>query len=142
MLFRSTELNGKYRFEATLSSQLGVLPSYTALGMASLLPHKTLGYRGTDVLVDGQSSVASQRDLFNRELQMEASELQNKPDEERKELELIYRAKGLDRETAKRTAEQMMADPKIALDTLAREELGLNPDELGSPVKEIGRAHV
>ncbi len=58
----ATELNGKYRFEATLSSQLGVLPSYTALGMASLLPHKTLAYKGTDVLVDGKSSIASERD--------------------------------------------------------------------------------
>ena len=57
----TTELNGKYRFEATLSSQLGVLPSYTALGMASLLPHKTLSYKGTDVLVDGKSSIASER---------------------------------------------------------------------------------
>jgi uncharacterized protein (TIGR02687 family) len=58
----TTELNGKYRFEATLSSQLGVLPSYTALGMASLLPHKALAYKGTDVMVDGKSSIASERD--------------------------------------------------------------------------------
>jgi len=58
----TTELNGKYRFEATLSSQLGVLPSYTALGMASLLPHKSLAYKGTDVLVDAKSSIASERD--------------------------------------------------------------------------------
>ena len=58
----TTELNGKYRFEATLSSQLGVLPSCTALGMASLLPHKTLACKGTDVLVDGKSSIASERD--------------------------------------------------------------------------------
>jgi uncharacterized protein (TIGR02687 family) len=58
----TTELNGKYRFEATLSSQLGVLPSYTPLGMASLLPHKSLAYKGTDVLVDGKSSIASERD--------------------------------------------------------------------------------
>jgi uncharacterized protein (TIGR02687 family) len=58
----TAELNGKYRFEATLSSQLGVLPSYTALGMASLLPHQTLACKGTDVLVDGQSSIASARD--------------------------------------------------------------------------------
>jgi uncharacterized protein (TIGR02687 family) len=49
------ELNGKYRFEATLSSQLGVLPSYTALGMASLLPHKSVAFKANgDVLVDGQ----------------------------------------------------------------------------------------
>jgi uncharacterized protein (TIGR02687 family) len=58
----TAELNRKYRFEATLSSQLGVLPSYTALGMASLLPHKTLAYKGTDVLVDGKSSIASEQD--------------------------------------------------------------------------------
>jgi uncharacterized protein (TIGR02687 family) len=57
------ELNGKYRITATLGSQLGVLPSYTALGMASLLPHKCLQYdtRGA-VLVDGRpSSSADQR---------------------------------------------------------------------------------
>lgn len=49
------ELNGKYRFEAELTSQLGVLPSYTALGMASLLPHQTLAYKPTgEVLVDGK----------------------------------------------------------------------------------------
>ena len=47
----AAEINGKYRFEATLTSQLGVLPSYTALGMASLLPHKKLAYKGIDVLV-------------------------------------------------------------------------------------------
>ena len=80
-------------------------------------------------------SVASQRDLFRREIEMEASELRDKPEEERKELELIYRAKGVDRETAKAVADRIMADPDKALDTLAREELGLDPDELGSPVK-------
>lgn len=57
----ATQLNGKYRFEATLTAQLGVLPSYTALGMASLLPHQKLSYKGTDVLVDGKSSIASER---------------------------------------------------------------------------------
>jgi VIT1/CCC1 family predicted Fe2+/Mn2+ transporter len=80
-------------------------------------------------------SVASQRDLFRREIELERSELQDKPDEERKELELIYRAKGLSPEVAAATASQIMADPDKALDTLAREELGLNPDELGSPIK-------
>jgi VIT1/CCC1 family predicted Fe2+/Mn2+ transporter len=80
-------------------------------------------------------SVASQRDLFEREIEMEARELREKPDEERKELELIYRAKGMDRATAKAAADKIFADPKAALDTLAREELGLNPDELGNPYK-------
>lgn len=49
------ELNGKYRFEADLASMLSVLPSYTALGMASLLPRKSLAYRPSgEVLVDGK----------------------------------------------------------------------------------------
>ena len=58
------ELNGKYRFEATLSSQLGVLPSYTALGMASLLPHKTLAYKDERRRAGGRQAESSidQRD--------------------------------------------------------------------------------
>lgn len=83
-------------------------------------------------------SVSSQRELYQRELDMEASELAEKPEEERKELELIYRAKGLDREAARTTSERIMANPKTALDTLAREELGLDPNELGSPWKVAG----
>ncbi len=78
-------------------------------------------------------SVASQTDLFRRELALEEQELRDKPLEEQRELELLYRAKGLDAETARTTAEKIMADPKTALDTLAREELGLDPDELGNP---------
>lgn len=54
------ELNGKYRFTATLGSQLSVLPSYTALGMASLLPHKMLVYDAKgNVLVDGRPCASS-----------------------------------------------------------------------------------
>jgi uncharacterized protein (TIGR02687 family) len=54
------ELNGKYRFTAELSSQLSVLPSYTALGMASLLPHKKLEYdtKGS-ILIDGKGCATS-----------------------------------------------------------------------------------
>ncbi len=49
------ELNGKYRFKASLGAMLGVLPSYTALGMAALLPHEQLGYKpGGEVQVDGK----------------------------------------------------------------------------------------
>lgn len=80
-------------------------------------------------------SVASQKDIFRREIAMEAAELREKPLEEQRELELIYRAKGLDKDTARQAAERIMADPAVALDTLAREELGLDPGDLGSPVK-------
>ena len=56
------ELNGKYRFTASLSSQLSVLPSYTALGMASLLPHKKLEYDAKgNVLVDGRPCASTEQ---------------------------------------------------------------------------------
>lgn len=78
-------------------------------------------------------SVRSQRELFERELEVERWELVQFPDEEREELEQIYKAKGLDGDAARQLAESIMADPDVALDTLAREELGLNPADLGSP---------
>lgn len=87
-------------------------------------------------------SVSSQRDLFAREIELERQELEDKPLEEQRELELIYRAKGLDKETAKTAAEKIFANPEVALDTLAREELGLDPDELGSPYKVAASSFV
>ena len=122
------------------------LVSNTALvmGFAGAAPdNRTILFAGLAGLLAGAFSmaageyvsVASQRDLFRREIEMEASELRDKPEEEAKELELIYRAKGLDREQAREVADRIMSDPKTALDTLAREELGLDPDALGSPTK-------
>jgi vacuolar iron transporter family protein len=78
-------------------------------------------------------SMSSQREMYQREISLEQAELEEKPDEERSELVLIYRAKGLSRPDAERLADKIMADRDVALDTLAREELGLDPSELGSP---------
>jgi vacuolar iron transporter family protein len=78
-------------------------------------------------------SMSSQREMYEREISLERAELEEKPEEERAELELIYRAKGLPRPDAKRLADRIMADKTIALDTLSREELGLDPGQLGSP---------
>jgi VIT1/CCC1 family predicted Fe2+/Mn2+ transporter len=63
----------------------------------------------------------------------ERDELAEYPEAEAQELALIYAAKGLPPKEARRLADQLIADPEHALDTLAREELGLNPEELGSP---------
>src|SRR5438094_288908 len=78
-------------------------------------------------------SMRAQRELFERQIELEREELGLNPEEERKELVLIYRAKGLSQEQAEDTATSLMADPNIALETLVREELGLDPAELGSP---------
>ncbi len=78
-------------------------------------------------------SVRSQRELFEREIEKESEELQASPEEEARELELIYRAKGIPQEQARQLAASILASHESALDTLAREELGLDPSELGSP---------
>ena len=78
-------------------------------------------------------SMSSQREMYQREIALEQAELEEKPEEERAELVLIYRAKGLPRADAERLADRIMADGDVALDTLTREELGLDPGQLGSP---------
>ncbi len=76
-------------------------------------------------------SVQSSRELYENQIKIEAEELENAPEEERVELALIYQAKGMDAETAKKTADHILSDKARALDTLAREELGIDPKELG-----------
>jgi VIT1/CCC1 family predicted Fe2+/Mn2+ transporter len=79
-------------------------------------------------------SVRSQRELFEYQIALERDELKQYPEAEAQELALIYAAKGLPQKEATKLAKQIVADPEHALDTLAREELGLNPGELGSPI--------
>jgi VIT1/CCC1 family predicted Fe2+/Mn2+ transporter len=78
-------------------------------------------------------SVRSQREMYEYQIALERDELAEYPEEEARELALIYEARGIEENEAKRLADSMIADPQRGLDALAREELGLNPDELGSP---------
>lgn len=78
-------------------------------------------------------SMQSQRELFERQISIEREELRVMPDIEEQELADIYRTKGLSDADAKKVAASLMADPQKALDTKVREELGLDPQELGSP---------
>jgi vacuolar iron transporter family protein len=76
-------------------------------------------------------SVQSARELYTHQIDIERAELQDVPEEEREELTLIYQAKGLQESEAQRLADRLLADKNTALDTLAREELGIDPSELG-----------
>src|SRR6185295_12048464 len=76
-------------------------------------------------------SVTSSRELNQQQIAVEADELQRMPDEEKEEMVLIYQAKGLDEAAARALADRLMANKDTALDTLVREELGIDPDELG-----------
>jgi VIT1/CCC1 family predicted Fe2+/Mn2+ transporter len=76
-------------------------------------------------------SVSTTRESYQRQIKTEADELEQVPAEEEEELALIYQAKGLPEEQAKALAQQLIANKETALDTLVREELGIDPDELG-----------
>jgi VIT1/CCC1 family predicted Fe2+/Mn2+ transporter len=78
-------------------------------------------------------SIRSQRELYENELRIEEEELAAFPEEEREELELIYRAKGITSAAAHELVDSIMDRDDVALDTLAREELGLDPSRLASP---------
>jgi VIT1/CCC1 family predicted Fe2+/Mn2+ transporter len=79
-------------------------------------------------------SVRSQREFYEYQIDLERQELALYPDAEAEELALIYNARGLEMEEARRVSRAMLANHEHALEVLAREELGLNPDDLGSPL--------
>ena len=79
-------------------------------------------------------SVKAQVDLYEYQIRKETEELTLWPEEEMEELKLIYMAKGLPEGLAKETAQSIINNPESAIDTMAREELGLNPNDLGSPI--------
>jgi VIT1/CCC1 family predicted Fe2+/Mn2+ transporter len=76
-------------------------------------------------------SVNTARESYQRQIDTEATELEEVPDEEKEELALIYQSKGLPEAQAQALAEQLISNKETALDTLTREELGIDPDELG-----------
>jgi VIT1/CCC1 family predicted Fe2+/Mn2+ transporter len=105
------------------------------------LPASTIVLTGVAGLLAGAFSMAAgeyvsmrtQREMFEYQIGLERDELERYPQEEAAELALIYAAKGLSQADAQQLADRLIEDPERALDTLAREELGLNPEELGSP---------
>lgn len=83
-------------------------------------------------------SVRSQREFFEYQIGLEREEVRQYPEEETEELAIIFNARGLPMNQAREMARSIMRDPDKALATMAREELGLNPDDLGSPLGAAG----
>jgi len=80
-------------------------------------------------------SMRAQSELMERELDLERTEIHRRPEGERRELAHIYEIRGIDPGVAHELATEMMRDPEVALDTHAREELGITPSSLGSPIQ-------
>lgn len=112
---------------------------------ANLAPHAIL-ITGLAGLLAGACSMAlgewlsvnTARESAQRQIATEADELEQIPEEEKEELSLIYQAKGLPEDLAKSLAGRLIANKKTALDTLVREELGIDPDELGGSAWTAG----
>jgi len=85
-------------------------------------------------------SVTSSRELYERQIAVERGEIATNPAEEAEELSLIYQAKGLPEPEARQIAERLMKDEGAALDTMAREELGIDPHELGGSAMQAAGA--
>lgn len=112
---------------ANLSSQ-----SILLTGMAGLLA-------GACSMALGEwLSVQSARELYERQIRIERREVEEVPEEEQEELALIYQAKGLPEAQAQTLAARMMQNHEMALDALSREELGIDPDELGGSAWAAG----
>ncbi|MEU3182766.1 VIT1/CCC1 transporter family protein [Streptomyces sp. NPDC006923] len=80
------------------------------------------------------TSVASQRELVQAELDVERQELRSHPADEMEELASLYESRGVAPELAREVARQLSKDPVQALEIHAREELGIDPDDLPSPL--------
>ena len=78
-------------------------------------------------------SMRSQRDIYEHEIEKQRIEIRDWPEEEQATLDLIYQSKGLTQDEADLISRRVMADAEAALDTMTREDLGLDPNELGSP---------
>jgi len=145
---RIAQLEGRHRAiggtalrAAVLGANDGLLSNFSlVMGVAGAAGS------GTSVLITGVAgvlagacsmalgewlSVQSARELYQRQMQVEQQEVSEFPAEEAEELTLIYQAKGLPEAEAQSLARRLLTDETAALDTLAREELGINPNEIG-----------
>jgi VIT1/CCC1 family predicted Fe2+/Mn2+ transporter len=87
-------------------------------------------------------SMRAQSELMERELDVERQAIRHEPEDERRELAAIYRSRGLDTAMADELSVKMMSNPELALETHAREELGINPEDTGNPLQAAGSSFV
>lgn len=131
---------------AVLGASDGLLSNFSlVMGVAGAqLESQTVLLTGVAGLLAGAISMAlgewisvqSSRELYQKQIRLEKDEIATAPEEEIEELVLIYQARGLDEPAARALATRLMSDPQTALDTLARDELGIDPEELGGSAWE------
>jgi len=127
---------------SNVSLILGVAGASPAPGVVRLAGLAGLLAGACSMAAGEYVSVQAQRELLERELEVERLELEQRPEMERRELAGIYRSRGVEATLADEVAAQLSADPETALETHAREELGIDPGQLGSPWRAAGSSFV
>ena len=112
---------------------LGVAAANTGPGFVRLAGLAGLLAGSFSMAAGEYVSMRAQAELFSRELRVEEAAIEASPDSERRELARIYRSRGLRPALADEVAAQLMRDPEQALESHARDELGIRSDQLGSP---------
>lgn len=120
---------------SNVSLILGVVGADPAPGVVRLAGLAGLVGGAFSMAAGEYVSMKAQAELLERELELERIEISRRPESERRELAAIYRERGVAADVADELATHMMRDPELALETHAREELGIDPNELGSPVQ-------
>ncbi|MEO6122036.1 MAG: VIT1/CCC1 transporter family protein [Acidimicrobiales bacterium] len=120
---------------SNVSIILGVAGASPAPGIVRLAGLAGLVGGAFSMAAGEYGSMRAQTELLERELELERIEIGRRPEGERRELAGIYRSRGVAPEVAEELASHMMRDPELALETHAREELGIDPSDLGSPVQ-------
>lgn len=143
---RHRSFGGNALRAAVLGANDGLVSNLSlVMGVAgAALSERTILITGLAGLLAGASSMAlgewlsvqSSREFYRHQIETEAEELEAMPEEEAEELSLIYQARGIDEEQARAFADKMMSNHDTALATLAREELGIDPEELGGSAWE------
>lgn len=119
---------------SNVSLILGVAGAAPGSGVVRLAGLAGLIAGAVSMAAGEYGSMKAQQELLERELELERIELHRNPHVEMVELAQIYQSRGLEPDMARGLAERMMSDPERALETHAREELGIDPNSLGSPV--------
>jgi VIT1/CCC1 family predicted Fe2+/Mn2+ transporter/rubrerythrin len=147
------QLEGRHRASGGNALRAGVLGANDGLvsNLSLVMGVAGAAFSGRTILITGIAgllagacsmalgewlSVQSSRELYEHQIAIETKEIENSPQEEVEELALIYEARGLQQEQAVSLASQIMVNKEYAIQTLAREELGVNPDDLGGSAWE------
>jgi VIT1/CCC1 family predicted Fe2+/Mn2+ transporter len=123
---------------SNVSLILGVAGADPGAGVVRLAGLAGLIAGAVSMAAGEYGSMKAQQELLERELAMERRELARNPHVETVELAQLYQSRGVDPELARQLAQGVMVDPETALRAHAREELGIDPDALGSPVRAAG----